>query len=463
MMKSVIDVDDDQKENDDDGNVYIMKKISKVNVEKEILHEIQTEISLLRTLDHPNVVRVYETFQDSKTVYIIMEYLKGGDLLSRKGYTEAEAAEILLQICSAIAYCHSNNVMHRDLKCENVIFDNDSNTKNDDDDDETQDLRVTLIDFGLSLRYKKMMTDFCGSLYTMAPEILKRAYTEKADMWSIGVIAYILLSGRRPYTAQTEKELMNNIYYGDPIFYDGLEWEHISEDAKQFVQSLLQYDPSSRKSAAEALQSPWLQKYHNAWHQQGDNDTSNGHITMNKIEKSLVQAHSESKFRKVAKMIIAYRYQNTDLTELREAFDMMDADNDGTITYNEFKEALSSNSMFQYTDAELKEIFQDLDVSETGGINYTEFLASTIEARGEIEDSKVAAAFDKLDVENTGYITKEALMKVLNDNYRAVDGCSSSVEEILTEVDKDGDGKISYKEFLSLFRRQSKGNGGVDY
>mmetsp|Transcript_23911 Transcript_23911/g.41973 ORF Transcript_23911/g.41973 Transcript_23911/m.41973 type:complete len:163 (-) Transcript_23911:1137-1625(-) len=162
-------------------------------------------------------------------------------------------------------------------------------------------------------------------------------------------------------------------------------------------------------------------------------------------------------------MIIAYRYQNTDLTELREAFDMMDADNDGTITYNEFKEALSSNSMFQYTDAELKEIFQDLDVSETGGINYTEFLASTIEARGEIEDSKVAAAFDKLDVENTGYITKEALMKVLNDNYRAVDGCSSSVEEILTEVDKDGDGKISYKEFLSLFRRQSKGNGGVDY
>jgi len=164
--------------------IYAMKSIHLDQVmEKEFIDELRNEIAILKDLDHPNIVRAIETFEWKGKISIVMELCSGGDLYARDPYTEAEAARIISSILSAIAYMHSKNVVHRDLKFENVLFVNTSPMS-----------EVKLIDFGLSKVYvDKKLTDISGTLYTMAPEVFRGNHTEKADMWSIGKCVHVCL------------------------------------------------------------------------------------------------------------------------------------------------------------------------------------------------------------------------------------------------------------------------------
>jgi serine/threonine protein kinase len=158
--------------------IYAMKSILLDQMTEQVfIDELRQEIAVLKHLDHPNIVRAIETFEFEGMISLVMELCSGGDLYVRDPYSEADAARIVSSILSAIAYMHSQNVVHRDLKFENVLFVNTSPMSD-----------VKLIDFGLSRVYGggQKLTDISGTIYTIAPEVLKNNHTEKADMWSIG-------------------------------------------------------------------------------------------------------------------------------------------------------------------------------------------------------------------------------------------------------------------------------------
>ena len=175
------------KESKPSDIIYAMKSIHLTYLARqEFIDELRNEIAILKDLDHPNIVRAIETFEHHERIFVVMELCSGGDLYTRDPYSEPEAKRIVGSILSAVAYMHSKNVVHRDLKFENILFVNTSPMS-----------EVKLIDFGLSKVYvdhRQHFTDVSGTIYTMAPEVLLGNHTEKADMWSIGTYVWIYLS-----------------------------------------------------------------------------------------------------------------------------------------------------------------------------------------------------------------------------------------------------------------------------
>jgi serine/threonine protein kinase len=212
--------------------------------------ELKNEIDILKKLDHPHIVRAIETFFHRNQIFIVMELCSGGDLYSRDPYTEEEAARIASATLSAIAYMHSKNVVHRDLKYENILFVNDSPKS-----------EIKLIDFGLSKVYgdNTQLTDGVGTIYTMAPEVLKGNYSQKADVWSIGVITYMLLSSQMPFYGRKRRHIVEQIL-NCQFDFRGRRWKRISDQAKAFVEELLVLDPEERDNAQTALSCTWLNR-----------------------------------------------------------------------------------------------------------------------------------------------------------------------------------------------------------
>ena len=410
-----------RKKEGSDQELYALKIISKSAVDDVFIREMRNEISILRTLDHPNIVRVFDVFESKREMYLVMEYCSGGDLYSKAPYSEAQAAMILTKILSAVAYMHKMKVIHRDLKPDNCIFESTADNA-----------EPKIIDFGLSKQYvsdKYKMHAVVGTIDTMSPQVLKGEYTSKADLWAIGVIAYILLSGTRPFHGGTNKKIASEIIKGD-FSFDGKEWQHVSQQAQDFCSKLLTYNPDQRPTATDALRDPWLRSTFSLKDRRPDKQV------MTSVQNALLQSAQDSKFKKMIIMMIAYKSSTESIQQLRSAFDSIDTDNSGTISYWQFRNALKQCN---YDDKVLKKIFSDIDVNATGVINYTEFLGATLETRGRIEDKRIAEAFDKLDVDKSGYISKENLCSVLGSECSAK-ARDALVDEILNEVDSDKDG-----------------------
>lgn len=183
-------------------------------------------------LDHPNIVKLYEIYQDQKNIYLITEYLEGGEvfdlILKTKHFNENIAAKIMKQLLSAVAYCHNKQIVHRDLKPENLLL-----VKPDSFD-------IKVIDFGLSRTFtpEKNMYSKMGTPFYIAPEVLKKKYNEKCDIWSCGVILYILLCGNPPFNGKNDQAIFDSIALGY-VSFQGVEWKNVSNQAKIFIKKLL--------------------------------------------------------------------------------------------------------------------------------------------------------------------------------------------------------------------------------
>lgn len=400
------------------GELFALKVIPKLN--PLFVDELRNEIAVLKKIDHPNIFRVYDKFESSSYIYMVSELLGKGNLYSQPfPYSEPRAAMVLTKILSAVTYLHKHHVCHRDLKLENVMYDDDFEPK--------------LIDFGLSkpnVGAGVNMKCRVGTLVTMSPQVLKGQYTNKADIYAVGVIAYILLSGKRPFDGKTKKEITQKIVDGKFSMDGDPDWANISKPAKNFVKSLLSYDPDERPTAAEALRDPWLQKQAPLATPQPTTES------MNRVKNALVQSARDGKLKRIAAMMIAYKTPNESLKELRDAFNAMDVNNHGAISLFEFRKALKGCG---YSDEELKEMFQDIDVNGNGMINYTEFLAITMESRGRIEESRIKEAFDRIDTDGSGNLSRQELCSIMG---RACTekNCERLVDEIVDELDTANDG-----------------------
>ena len=421
---------------DSPEQLLALKEISKDQVDAVFLEELRNEVAILRTLDHPNIVRVYEMFESKRAIYLVMEYCSGGDLYGRLPYTESQVAKIMTKVLSAVAYIHKAKIIHRDIKLENIMLESDK-----------PDAEAKLIDFGLSQSYVKSLSDIVGTAYSMSPQVIRKGYTSKADLWACGVVTFILLSNKWPFDGSTHKEIVARILNNDwNKDFEGDEWKHVSAEAKLFITRLLAYEEADRWDASQALRSKWLTKNFPL-----DERAPETKI-MNSVTNALIKNANDGKMKKLAMQVIAYNSSTADIEKLRAAFDQFDGNNTGTINYWEFRTSLNQ---CHYKDADIKKIFKNLDVNDTGVVNYTEFIAATLETLGKIEDERIRAAFDRLDEDNTGSISKDNLCSVLGEKCTAKN-CDDLVSELLHDVDTDGDGSISYDEFLILFRERHR-------
>ncbi|KAL7111768.1 hypothetical protein ACP275_05G110600 [Erythranthe tilingii] len=397
--------------------------------------DVRREVQIMHHLTgHRNIVELKEVFEDRNNVHLVMELCAGGELFDRiiaKGhYSERAAAGLCRQIVTVVHACHSMGVMHRDLKPENFLL----LSKNED-----SPLKAT--DFGLSVFFKpgEVFRDLVGSAYYVAPEVLRRNYSAEADIWSAGVILYILLSGVPPFWGDNEQGIFDAVLRGHLDFASD-PWPSISSSAKDLVKKMLQSNPKDRFTAAEVLNHPWMRE---------DGDASDKPLDIAVLTR-MKQFRAMNKLKKVALKVIAESLSEEEIIGLKEMFKSMDTDNSGTITYEELKAGLPKLGT-KLSEAEVRQLMDAADVDGNGTIDYIEFITATMHMNRMDREDHLYKAFEYFDKDKSGYITMEELEHALKEYNMG--GDSNTIKEILAEVDTDHDGKINYDEFVAMMRK----------
>ena len=413
---------------------FALKVFNLVLLKEEKIESLRNEVEILKTLDHKNIIKAYEAFTTYKTrkLMLVMELCTGGDMYARIPYTEPQVAIAMRQVLSAVKYMHSMHFIHRDIKMENILWESPH-----------PDAEIKLIDFGLTKEYStpnSILTERVGTLYSMSPETMKGIYTQQADLWSVAVCAFIMLANGqdKPFEGRTPKEVVAKVLRGEYSFEENA-WKDISDDAKDFINSMLVVEPTQRLTATEALSHPWIVKHH----QERSKGSKMPEDFVDQVRQSIIAYADMGEFRKLALNVVAKKSSSKEILALRKVFEEFDTDNTGTITLDEFTAALSSS---HYSDEEIKAIFRKVDVNQTDVINYTEFLAATLETQGAIEEYRLAEAFDALDSDDSGYISRENLRNILGSR-----SDEKLIDQLIAEADFRKDGRVSYEEFLQLF------------
>ncbi|KAL4367409.1 hypothetical protein GQ457_05G012370 [Hibiscus cannabinus] len=429
------------------GDRVAVKKIDKNKMILPIaVEDVKREVKILEALKgHENVVQFYNAFEDDSYVYIVMELCEGGELLDRilakkdSRYSEKDAAVIVRQMLKVAAECHLRGLVHRDMKPENFLFKSSR---------EDSPLKAT--DFGLSdfIRPGKRFRDIVGSAYYVAPEVLKRRSGPESDVWSIGVITYILLCGKRPFWDKTEDGIFKEVLKNKPDFRRK-PWPTISNGAKDFLKKILVKDPRARLTAAQALSHPWVREGGNA-----------SAIPVDiSVLSNLRQFVKYSRLKQFALRALASTLNEEEIADLRDQFDAIDVDKNGSISLEEMRQALAKDLPWKLKESRVLEILQAIDSNTDGLVDFTEFVAAALHVNQmEEHDSdkwqqRLKAAFEKFDVDRDGFITPEEL--------RLHTGLRGSIDPLLEEADIDKDGKISLSEFRRLLRTASMGSRNV--
>lgn len=408
--------------------VYALKSIHLDRCKDRVFRqELMNEIAILQRLDHPHIVKAMETFDYKDRLYLVLELCSGGDLYTRDPYTEDQACTIVHAVLDAVAYMHARGITHRDLKFENIMFSTPSSDS------------VKVIDFGLSKKYShdEHLTETVGTVYTMAPEVLRGDYDHKCDVWSMGVIAFMLLSSSLPFYGKTRPQVVRKVLSGKYGF-KGHRWKLISSHAKEFVMECMVPKPSRRKPAEEMLKHPFILNDFMANQQR-----QIGFVLMDRVIASIQTFCGYEQIKKLGLLVIAHKSTEDEIGFLRHVFDRFDIVRDGEITLPEFKEALK---VYHYNDEDLERMFVGMDLDGTGKVHYSEFLAATLEAHGSISEERLAEAFDRLDNDDTGFITKQNILDFLGNSVS-----EEYANAIIDEADIEKDHRISYDEFLALW------------
>lgn len=418
------------------GEVNAVKIIRKANIENAM--RMKREISIMKTLDHPNIVRLLEVYEDEECLYLVMEMCSGGELFDeivRRGcFSEQYAATMMRQIFSAIAYCHGRDIIHRDLKPENILY---ANMK-----DESP---IKVIDWGFATKCGKShkFHTLVGTPYYVAPEVLIGNYDKGCDIWSAGVILFIMLVGYPPFHGNDNATILKNVKRGTINFVPH-HWRKVSKTAIELITRCLSYDPRYRISAKEAFNHEWiLQNITTVY----VNPCIRQSLTKDLV-KRFKQFDQYNTVKRLALTCIAHHLSDMDIAPLNTAFEMLNMQGDGVIYLKDIVKDLKDEP--GANDQSVENIVSHLNLTGNEAIDYVEFIAASIEEELYMQKDFCKKAFRLFDRDGTGVITRENMRKVFQCDMHKEEFTDDFVDEIFNEVDMDRDGVINYTDFCTM-------------
>ena len=443
------------------GRVYkaihsITKQLRAIKVVKKDVLRYQDdekkflkEIELLATLTHPNIIKIFEYFVDDANYYVVQEYATGGELYEQiyklQTFSERDACLIMFQLISAVAYLHSKDIVHRDLKPENIMLESKK----------PGEFNIKLIDFGAANYCQPkegVLTLKVGTPYYIAPEVIKKKYDIKCDLWSCGIILYILLCGYPPFDGDNDQEIMKNVAESE-FNFDGEEWVEISKEAKNLIKKLLRRDPKSRISAEEALKDNWIK--HNL-------DLSKENVSKTQLKhqyKNLKNFSAKTKLQQASIAFLVHQLTTNETTkELRSMFKKMDESGDGKLSYNELRKGFNkyyNDGGGGLSDQEFQDLITKLDQDNNGFVEYEEFLSATVNLELLLTEKNLHMAFAFFDKDGSGKLdvseVKGALGMISKSDQQG--SKDEFIRKLIQEIDTNNDGEVSYDEFKILMRK----------
>lgn len=412
--------------------IRAIKIIDKAEIGKENWKMIVREIDILRKIDHPNIVKIFEFFESMTHFYIVMEFCHGKLLFQKfdekKRTDEKEAARIMLQVLEALHYLHQREIVHMDLKSENIIYNGRT---------------VKLIDFGLSQHFNpnKRMKKIQGTKYYLAPEVITKKYNHKCDIWSAGVLLFMLLTGKTPFRGDSENELFDNILKNR--YANRLEdFSRISKPAKELIRLMLTPDMKARPEAEELIKHGWLV------------DAFPENIQDKEKVTALIANIKSFQFHNKLQRGIFYYFINNLITneeheKMSKAFKLLDADHDGELSMEEFIRGMKRLDS-GLSEQQIKEKFLLIDTDLSGSISYMEFVAGAFTKEEFLNGQRLYRLFKVIDLDDNNKISVEEFMVLFGKSqYITVE----ELKEIIKETDLDDDGEINFEEFKHFMRQ----------
>lgn len=399
------------------------------------------EASIMLTLDHPHICKLYETYEQKDIMYLVMEYLEGRDLFERllvlDHLDEVHSSDIVKQCACALKYAHARGIAHRDMKPDNVVFCSEDET----------DTNVKVIDWGLGFFFGEgTMQSTVGTPSFSAPEVLqgsKPGYSPSCDLYSLGVMTYFLLSGNLPFKG-TQAEQLRMMKKEKYSFNESI-WRQISPEARDFIKGLLKPCPRKRMSIDAVLEHPWLRII----------AESADVKTVSKVLENLNQFTSSSQLISMCISSVVRQLDHRSLRDVHKVFRDLDTNGDGVL---EFREVLAAFEQTYGQDSDefrnIRKTFSKVDLDGSGTIDYTEFCAAGISEQKSLDEKTLWSAFQAFDVRQSGRITKDDVIELFKrcDMLRALteEVCAEAAQEIIEIFDKNGDDCLDYEEFLDL-------------
>ena len=413
-----------------------VKIIPKSKVDTEIL---MNEVNILSKLSHPNIMQIFEIYNDNTNIYIVSEYCKGGelfDIISQKGsFSEKDACVIMKQLMSAICYSHQNNIIHRDLKPENILMDGDN-----------EDLTIKIIDWGCAQTIKKSKhsKQADGTAYYIAPEVLKGSYNEKCDIWACGVIFYILLCGYPPFNGETDEDIYDAVLSGKFEFPEE-DWSEISDEAKNLIKKMLTKDVKKRISALDSMQEPWFK----------NNEEKTSYDK--KLAKNVLSNMKKfKKHRTLEKTIISFiinqLVKKDERHELEKQFKDWDTNGDGVLS----KEEIINGYRKTYgtvDENEIENMIKSIDLDGNGVIDYNEFLACSINKDKILRNDNLKICFNEFDTDGSGKISVDEISAIFKRGNNQNEDEMEQFKNMIKQADENGDGEISFEEFQDIMNK----------
>jgi calcium-dependent protein kinase len=413
-----------------------IKSVPKTLIKKDI-SVLMRELETLQIVDHPNVIRLYATYEDEKYLHLVMELCTGGDLMERivtQGvYSEATAASVMHKLCSGVFHLHSSFICHRDIKVENILF-----------TDKHSSEEVKIIDFGMACKFGETpLHSRVGTPYYMSPEVVHGSYSKECDVWSLGVVLFVMLSGTQPFEGNELNLVLGKIVKGKYSFEDEV-WSDISASAKRLISSMLVVRPLMRLSLSEVLEHAWFRETIRPTPVQVPISVLN----------SLKRHRAGNRLYAETAKIIVNRLNSSEINDLRDIFRSLDVEMTGYITADGLQTALEQRGLtLAHGEIQSKlyaEIIMANDYLGEGRIKYTDFLIATLDFKQILDDEIIWGAFSFFDTDRDGCITTSEIEGAL---IRA--GCELSQEE-LNEVfeafDLNSDRYIDFEEFKEMLK-----------
>ena len=473
------------------GFIRAMKIIPKNNLIQGCTDEdIEKEINILKKLEHPNIIKLYEFFVDDQNYYLINEFCSDGDLSEKlyeiKFFPEYFVKNFMFQIFNAVRYLHSKHVFHGDLKLENIMVDNvsDSNYLNESNFmstiiEENQEIKhsstfnetiiktnnkkknsnnlsksvfyksklknfeLKLIDFGCSkmfTKYKKNFGEIIGTTIYCSPEVLVNNYDKSCDIWSCGIIMYYLLVGKFPFYGKNENEIIDKIQNSN-FSFKNKEFENVSDECKDLITKCLDKNSKTRISIEEVFKHPFFRENINP------NNLYEDKIETKKILTKIQNYRKHSKFFEAVLAFLTHNFADkTQVDTIKKVFNSIDENLDGVVSKEELIKSFK-NEGIKISKKKFDEIFNLIDADNSGVIEYEEFIRVTIQKEHLFTDNNLRAAFDLFDLDKNGSISLNEVETVLS-NGKNMD--KNVLKELMTEIKKTGDEEITFEQFKEM-------------